>query len=259
MSKNVLEQFFEKLFAFPLWVKQIIYMRLHDNLAESLSDDFIITNKNDIFHLYVPDISYMGTTELEERKMGFDDNFYNFLDSVSKGMNMIEISMNNYWTLEEVAKYFVLALEQNYMKTPTSQIVMAMAGFMSGKYRTAEYFKYSGKITPDQLHDVVNKQEEYIAAGKQIKMAELMISIGLITEKDCRSLLVLKEEAKQRFILDSSMIPDLAVPNQAMSSEKEEEYKLQISKLQEQNKTLIEQQKKLLAYFKNAQAKNGKV
>ena len=60
--------FVDKLLSFPLWVKQIIYLRLHQNLSLSLSEDFITVNEHDIFHLYVPTLSFIGKTELIEKK-----------------------------------------------------------------------------------------------------------------------------------------------------------------------------------------------
>ena len=95
-------------------------------------------------------------TELSERKCGLDTNIYNFMGNVSSGLNMLEISMNNFWTMEEVAKYFIFCLEQDYIKPPSSFYVTAMAGFMSGKYRTGEYFKRVGKIDVDQLEKNYN-------------------------------------------------------------------------------------------------------
>lgn len=255
MKKNIFDTFLEKVFDFPLWVKQIFYLRLYKNLENVLSEDFITTNEDDLFHLYVPDLTFTGKSEFNEQKSGFDANVYNFMGGVEQGLSMLEISMNNFWTMEEVAKFFVLCLEQNYIKTPKSKYVEAMAGFMSGKYRTGEYFKHTGKITVDQLQDVLVKQKEYAAQGQPKKMAELMISLGLITEKDCHSLLILKEEAKKRFILDTSLVPELKSADNEMSSEKEESYKKQIVKLQEQNKTLIEQQKKVLEFVKKMQNK----
>ena len=108
LAKNILELFLDKLLAFPLWVKQVIFLRLHNDLSASLSVAFIQTKEEDVFHLYVPVLSYAGRTELSERKCGLDTNIYNFLLNVSEGLNILEISMNNFWTMEEVSKYLRL-------------------------------------------------------------------------------------------------------------------------------------------------------
>lgn len=249
MKKNVLILFIDKLLLFPLWVKQIVYLRLHQNLSLSLSEDFIFTKEDQIFHLYVPRLSFMGKTELEERKCGLDTNIYNFLSCIDEGLNILEISMNNFWTMEEVAKFFIFCLDQDYVKTPDSVFVYSMAGFIAGKFRTGEYFKKTGKINVDQLERAILTQKESVKDNKPLKIAEIMISLGYITQKDTASLLLIKEEAKNRFILDASIIPRLAVTSSVDSKSLEEE----VLRLKNQNKALKEQLARILSFVK----KNG--
>lgn len=248
LKKNILNLFLEKLLAFPLWVKQVIYLRLYQNLQSHLSEDFITTKQEDIFHLYIPPLTFAGKTEFEERKGNHDNNIYVFLSNVVEGLAMLEIAMNNFWTMEEVAKCYIFCLEQNYVKTPESAYVGAMAGFMSGKYRTGEYFKRIGRINVDQLEQVLITQKEMTKSANPKKMAEIMIDLGFITEKETQSLLQLKEESKKRFILEASLIPKEAQSIPASCNE--QIYKDQISKLTEQNTLLKEQLRKILAYVK---------
>lgn len=246
MAKNILKLFVEKLLEFPLWVKQIIYLRLYQNLESLLSEDFIITNEEHIFHLYSPTLTFMGRTELSERKCGLDNNIYNFLENVANNLSMLEISMNNFWTMEEVAKYFILCLDQNYVKTPESDVVYAMAGFMAGKFRTGEFFKRVGRINVDQLEKAILTQREYKEKGTPKKIAEIMISLGYVTEKDTSSLLVMKEESRKRFILDTSIIPKDETPEVKDSKFYEDE----IAKLTEQNNMLKDRLGRILALVK---------
>lgn len=241
--------FIDKLLSFPLWVKQIIYLYLHQDLARFLSEDFIKTNEKEIFHLHVPILSFIGKKELDERKSGLDDNIYNFLTNANEGLTILEISMNNFWTMEEVAKYYIFCLDQNYIKTPESSYIHAMAGFMAGKFRTGEYFKKSERISMEQLERAINKQKEFLNTETPMKMAQVLISLGYVTEKDTASLLLIKEEASKRFILDSSIIPEhfLQDLNQTKN------YKEEINKLTEQNRVLKEQLNRILAFVK----KNG--
>lgn len=255
MAKNILELFISKLFEFPLWVRQIIYLRLYRNLELSLSEDFIQTREEDLFHLCIPVLSFAGKTELSERKAGLDDNIYNFLANAAEGLNILEISMNNFWTMEEVAKYYILSLEQNYIKTPTSVYVHAMAGFMAGKFRTGEYFKRIGKINVDQLEKAIVLQKEYAAKGTPRMMAEIMISLGYITEKDTSSLLIIKEEAKKRFILDTNIVPKTAAPvttptTPLAPAADVKFYQDEIAKLNEQNRMLKDKLTKILSFVK---------
>lgn len=250
LTKNILKLFIEKLLDFPLWVKQIIYLRLYQNLESLLSEDFITTHEEHIFHLYSPTLTYLGRTELCERKSGLDTNIYNFLANVANNLSMLEISMNNFWTMEEVAKYFIFCLDQNFVKTPESEQVFAMAGFMSGKFRTGEFFKRIGKINVDQLEKVIRTQKEYKEKGTPMRVAEIMISLGYINEKDTSSLLVMKEESRKRFILDASVIPKDETPEVKDSKYYEDE----IAKLTQQNSILKDRLGKILQLFKK---KNG--
>lgn len=246
LKKNIFSSFLEKLFTFPLWVKQVIYFHLFENLAESLSEDFINADKADIFHLHTPTLSFAGKAEMEERRANCEPNVYIFLTNVNEGLNFLEIAMNNFWTMEEVAQYYIFCLEQDYLKSASSEYVYAMAGFMSGKFRTGEYFKRVGKINVDQLEQTIVKQREYAEQGDPKKMAEIMIEQGFITNKDSHSLLIIKQESKKRFILDTEVVPE----NLGADIKSSEEYKEIIDKLHEQNKILKEQLKKLLAFVK---------
>ncbi len=249
LKKNILGLFLEKLFEFPLWVKQIIYLRLYQNLQVDLSEDFIATQEEDLFHLHIPQLTFAGKTEMLERKGGFDPNTYNFLTSINEELSMIEIAMNNYWTMEEVSKYYVFCLEQNYIKPAESVYIGGIAGFMSGKYRTGEYFKRIGRINVDQLEHTIVQQKELNDKGTPKKMAEIMISLGYITEKETASLLKIKEESKKRFILDTSIIPKGTTIEEENVNTTQEELK----KLKEENDKLKDQLRKLLAFVK----KNG--
>lgn len=246
MAKNILYIFLDKLLAFPLWVKQIVYLRLYKNMSDSLSEDFITTREENVFHLYVPLLSFLGRTELSEKKGGYDDNIYNFLTNVADGLNILEISMNNFWTMEEVAKFFIFCLDQNYIKTPESDVVHAMAAFIAGKIRTGEFFKKVGKINIQQLEQTITKQKENKEKGVELRMAETMISLGFITEKDTSSLMIIKEESKNRFILDSDIIP-----KQATDLPKDLKfYKDEVARLTEQNQILKEKLNKILVFLK---------
>jgi len=244
LKKNMLNTFLDKLFAFPMWVKQIILLRLYQNLELKLSEDFITTNESDVFQVYVPELTFLGRTELSEQKAKLDDNVYTFMNNVSEGISILEIAMNNFWTLEEVAKCFIIALDLNYVKTTGSVCVFAMAGFMSGKFRTGEYFKRVGRINVDQLEHVIIAQKKAISAGQNTRIAEIMISMGLITEKDTASLLLIKEEAKQRFILDSSIVPN------EIEHELKKRYESEILKLQNENTMLKDKLVKVISMLK---------
>lgn len=251
MAKNIFSVFLDKLTGFPLWVKQIVFLHLYQDLTQYLSEDFINTSEEDTFHLYVPVLTFVGRNEMIDRKQGCDINVYTFMANTHDGLNMLEISMNNFWTMEEVAKCFMFCLEKEYVKPPNSQFVLAMAGFMAGKFRTGEYYKRIGRINVDQLEHTIVRQKELAAQGQNLKMAEIMISLGYITEKDTSSLMTIKEESQKRFILDIGILPkEAAFP---MKEGDVKVYQDEINTLKEQNRVLKDQLSKILTFVK----KNG--
>lgn len=243
LKKNLLNNFIEKLKEFPLWIKQVIFLHLYEDLQSLLSEDFINRKEEDLLHLYVPILSYVGKSELEERQKGFEPNMYLFMEDLDEGLSIMEIALNRFWTLEETCKLFLTAMDADMIKAPVPVKIVAMAGFMSGRFRTGEYFKRVGKINVDQLEMTIRKQKELTAAGKKSKIAQVMIDLGYITEKDTASLITIKEEARKRFILDTSIIPEGVTAN-------ESKYVAEIEELKKQNMLLKAKLAKLLSMFK---------
>ena len=245
LKKNLLNNFIIKIKEFPLWIKQVIFFYLWQDLRSMVSDDFLFQEEKDLLHLYVPELSYVGKTELEERAKGLELNVYTFLESVEQEMSIMECALNHFWTLEETCKYFLAAVDIDLIKAPIPVKILAMSGFMSGRYRTGEYFKRIGRINVDQLEQTIRRQKELTEQGQQARIAQIMIDLGFITEKDTESLMVIKEEAKKRFILDASVIPEGVTAN-------ESKYVKEIEELKKQNVVLKAKLAKLLAMFKKS-------
>lgn len=243
LKKNILNTFIEKLKAFPLWIKQVIFLYLYKDLKEATSENFIETNEDDLLNLFVPTLSYVGRTELEERAKGFEPNLYTFLECVESEMSLLEIALNHFWTLEETCKHFLAAVDADLIKAPIPTKIIAMAGFMAGRYRTGEYFKRVGKINVDQLEMTIRRQKELTDQGQKAKIAQVMIDLGFVTEKDTHALMIIKEEAKKRFILDASIIPEGVTGNDS-------KYVAEIDELKKQNAVLKAKLAKLLSMFK---------
>ena len=57
MSKSLFVGFMEKMLAFPLWIKQTIYLNLVTDLTNYLSNEFLDVEEGDLFHIYKPELS----------------------------------------------------------------------------------------------------------------------------------------------------------------------------------------------------------
>ena len=200
MSKSLYLGFMEKLLAFPLWVKQTIFMDLSKDLTKYLSNEFLDVEEGEIFHVYKPELSELGQNELLTKESKFDESIYAFLNCCSKGMSLIEIAIENNFTMEEVSKAFTFCKTSGFFSKDVPKLVAAIAGFIASKYRTGEYFIRAGKMTIEQLDEVLNKQQEMNDAGKHVFIAELMVQMGFVRDLDVKSIIFMKEEATKRFL-----------------------------------------------------------
>ena len=217
MKKNLFELFMGKLLAYPLWVKQAVYYRLYLNMKENYCERFVINNADNLFAFYNPTVTFKGKTELWDRTSGLDSNIYNFLRLCVEGYSILEISLNTFLSMEEAAKNFMFCLEQNFIEKPESDEVYAMGGFIAGKFRTGEYYKINGSITIDQLDQAVMTQRNLDDRMEHKLFGKILVDLGFITEKNVQTLFTLKADAKQRFILDYSLVPE----TELVTSEKE--------------------------------------
>ena len=247
MKKNIFKLFLEKALGVPFWVKQVIYIKLAKEMRDCFCEDFLREHQDDIFSTFVPTLTFKGKTELLEHKCGLDTNIYNFLQNCANEYSMIEISVNTFLSMEEVAKYFEFCLDQNFVKLPQSNEVHAMAGYISGKYRIGEYFKQKGELSDEQLQQAILAHRDAQESNNPKKFGEILIELGYVTEADLKALLVLKEEAKKRFILDYNALPksETAYVSASQKDEKEiEELKKENEKLKRKLLQLLELVKK---------------
>ena len=225
-----------------------MYLKLSDEMREYACEDFLRnSDRNNIFSTFVPTITFKGKTELAERKCGFDNNTYNFLRFCAENLSMLEISVNTFLSMEEIAKYYQLCLEQNFIKNPNSPEIHAMAGYISGKFRIGEYFKQKGIIDIDQLRQAILKYE----GSNDKKFGEILVELGYVTENDLKAILLLKEEARKRYILDHNVMPK----SETTFSDDGQKYQYEINALKEENLKLKRKMIQLLELVKkNAQS-----
>lgn len=244
MDKSLYVGFMEKLLAFPLWIKQAIFLGLSKDLTTYLSNEFLDVQEGELFHLYKPELSELGQNELFTKESKFDETIYSFLSSCSKGMSLIEIAIENNFTMEEVSKAFTFCKTSGFFSKDVPKLVAAIAGFIAGKYRTGEYFIRAGKMTIEQLDEVLNKQQEMNESGKHVFIAELMVQMGFIAERDVKSIIFMKEEAGKRFSLNSSEVPSITTER--------ENYDIRVenTRLKEENEILKQKMDALLTFIK---------
>lgn len=247
MKRNIFDLFLQKTLSLPFWIKQVLYLKLAKEMQDNYCENFLRNHKDRIFSTFVPTLTFMGRTELNERKCGLDNNIYNFLQACSEGQCMLEISVNTFLSMEEVAKYYELCREQAFIKKPDSIEIHAMSGFISGKFRIGEYFKQKEQITVDQLQQAILTQKEAAQSSNPKYFGEVLLQLGFIKEEDLKALLILKQEAKKRFILDSATMPKLEM----LHTNDKTMYEEEIRNLKEENSKLKRKLLQLLELVKN--------
>lgn len=207
MSENSYSEFMENLYKFPLWIKQAIFINLSNDLKKYLSQDFISAQQDELFHVYHPRLSERGEHELVSHESDWDDDIYMFLNCCKNNMNLVEIALAGQFSMEEMAKAFNFCIEQKYFSEDIPMLISSLAGFIAGKYRTGEYFIRAGKMTIEDLEKALARQQELQEKGKHAFIAELMVQMGIIKEKDMKSIMLIKDEASKRFVLQSDVVP----------------------------------------------------
>ncbi len=244
MGKNSYNEFMEALYKFPLWIKQAIYINLSTDLKKYLSQDFISAQQDELFHTYQPSLSAIGEQELENRDCCWDDNIYTFLSCCKNHMNLVEIALAGSFSMEEMAKAFTFCMDQKYFTEDIPVLVSSLAGFIAGKYRTGEYFIRAGKMSIEALEKVLARQQELQSKGKHVFIAELMVQMGIIKEKDMKSVMLIKEEASKKFVLTDEIIPKVAGEEQDINLLAENQ------KLKEECEILKVKLSRILAFIK---------
>ena len=245
MGKSLYVGFMEKLLAFPLWIKQTIFLDLSKDLTNYLSNEFLDVEEGELFHVYKPELSELGQGELLTHESKYDESIYTFLDCCSKGMSLIEIAIENSFTMEEVSKAFTFCKTSGFFSKDVPRLVAAIAGFIAGKYRTGEYFIRAGKMTIDQLDEVLNKQQEMNEAGKHVFIAELMVQMGFVRDIDVKSVIFMKEESGKRFSLNADEVPSLALERESY------DIRVENTRLKEENEILKQKMDALLTFIKD--------
>ena len=229
---------------YPLWVKRALFRRLYQDLAENNCEKLVLNTPDKILGLYEPIITFDGENELKNKTLKLDSNIYNFLKLCRENYNLLEISLNTFLSIEETAKIFIFCIDQKYIEKPEDKEIYALTGFISGKFRTGEYFKEKGLLTENKLNEVLEIRN---TSNKPI--GEILSDLDLVSQEDIKTLFTLKYDAKKRFILDSSIYPE----SKLQISEKEK-YQIEIDNLKKETEKLKARMRQLLQLVTNNKA-----
>jgi hypothetical protein len=206
-QQKVFESFLDKVSEFPFWIKEIIYIQLREEFEQAyLSEEELHAPIEESYQAYRPMLTFLGEQELANHTNLEDAPVYRFLQMTSENCSIAEITLRNFWTLENTAKIHLFCLQKEYLMKPTSPKVSATALYVAGRIKMGEYFRRIGLISTEELNTALRKQKEMEKNGKQVHFAEVLIKLGYITERETKAIIYIKDECKKRFIFNTAMI-----------------------------------------------------
>lgn len=241
-KKNVFKSLIQGFLNMPLWIKQVVYLELKEEFENNPTKKSLnVIKRDDCLQIYVPKLTFKGKSEIETKAKRLQPVIYKFLEDVAEELSVIEISLNNGWSLAETSLCFVVAMNNELLIPPESIIVKGTVFYLSGKIRLGEYFVKLGKITIEQLDEALRTQK-YIeeTVGERTGIGEVLINLGYITKDDTEAILLLKDECNKKYV--PSDLPSSSSPN----SEDIVKLKEYATKLVRENAQLKEQIKKIL-------------
>ena len=250
MEKNYLSNLTDIVYAAPLWVQEVICLDLKKHLESKIPGLSSQYDLDDIYPIYIPEITFKGKKELETHEHNLDFNIYKLLKGIENGSRIIDITLNNFWSLEQTSTFLSQCIKSEFVKNPQSLIISASIFYLGNEIRLGEYVKRIDKINVEELDDILRKQKVYNESNPEtkIKIGELLIQMGYVANKDIDKIINLKEEAKKRFIISN----DFKLPAQNENVDYTE-LQQKIKKLTTENNLLKD---KLRAIF-NIQARKS--
>ena len=246
MKRNIFKLFLNKFLSYPLWVKQVVYYRLWQNMVENVCDNSVINNADGLLAMHVPTLTFTGKQELWDKVSGWDNNIYNFLKYVHSGYSIMEAALNMFMSMEEISKLYIFCLEQNYFEAPENNEIYALAGFIAGKFPTGDYFLKNGTISVDQLESAINTQKELNRKGQHKFLGEILTEQGALVKNDLDLLFKLKSDAGKRFVLEPEFLPENHTEKKLIS-----QMENKLSELQKENDALKKTMTEIVNTVKN--------
>lgn len=207
MAQNNFNILMEQIIKAPLWVQEVIYHDIKDRLKAVLPAFSFEETDASVYPAIKPEITFKGKKELETHEQNLHFNIYKYLKSALEGQRVVDITLNNFWTLEESSRYLGECIQKEFIKAPANFVVNASIFYLGGFIRLGEYVKKIDKIDVNSLDNILRKQKRHNEANPdaQLKIGEIMLDMGVVANKDIDKIIHIKEESKKRFILTAEI------------------------------------------------------
>lgn len=192
-NSHIAKLLLSNIIGLPLWVKQVIYLELHQELVGHFTPESLKNlTPEDTLAFYIPKITSEGERTLQEAK---DDLGKLLLDAQQK-YTILDICLRNSWSLETCCHHLLNAIQLQWLYPPASIKALGTIEYLANSIRLGEYLVKMGRITTEQLEQALRTQQ-YIkeALQEHTGFANILINLGYITRQDTEGILFLKQES----------------------------------------------------------------
>ncbi len=200
-SGSPFEKLQQQILSLPLWVKQVFYSVLKQELESILSKRTLDTfQPEDTLQVWHPELTHAGSKALDVPSGEYSPELIKVLRMARQGKAVIDITLLNHWTLEECSIHLLTAISKELILAPKSGIIQATILYLAGRVRLGEYLVKIGRVTVEQLDQALRTQR-YIeeSLGERTGIANVLINLGYINKMDSEGILFLKEESRKSY------------------------------------------------------------
>ena len=222
--------FMSKMKQVPYWFYEGFLYEIKKHLQIDNDGEYCTSLKTP-FTALTFDLTFAGKKELQTRISRYSLDTYKFLHQISNGYSLLEISVNNFWSLEKSAKFLSFAFQKEFIARTLAPSVPVIAAYLAGELKLGEYLKRLGITDMEQIQEALELQKKSEIEGARQLIGEVFTCMGIITFDDIRSILALKEDADKMALLNFDVATDPL-------KQELEKAKKTIAKLTSENKAL---------------------
>lgn len=202
-GKTQLNHLLFSIHSLPLWIKQVIFTDLRDDLEQKMSIKTLkmLDNEHSL-QLWEPFLTTRGKNEVLNPSAAVPNDMTQLLKSCKNGFNVANICTESHWTLEKCCILLCETIKAGYLEPASSRIINATMRYLGNKTRLGEYLVESQRITVEDMSQALLTQD-YIsrAMGERTNIGEIVVRLELVDQEEVESILFLKEESSKVFNL----------------------------------------------------------
>jgi hypothetical protein len=201
LPPTAFDNMMQQLSTLPMWVKQVIYAQLRQELEASLSKATLSAfGPEHTLQLWTPEITRQGIQEIEKPTGLLDQGMLKLLHLSRFHKNVLSITIMNNWSLEQASIFLLKALEKELISPTRSKVILGTMDYLASRTRLGEYLVQINRLTIEQLDQALRTQRAIAEAmGESTGIANVLINLGYIQKEDSEAILFLKEESKKPF------------------------------------------------------------